>query len=87
VIWIKLSDKISDVKTTVTELLRDFPKIRRAAMRGDRVVIKTRSGNLVLTLEANAAEPLFGCLENMATDLGLEPSFRVFSDHEWDPAG
>jgi hypothetical protein len=69
--------------TTVTELLRSFPKVRRAAMRGERVVIKTRSGNLVLSLEEKPQSPLWGGLKHLAEDNGLRAEEHVFSAEEW----
>ena len=74
------------MKATVTQLLREFPRIRRAAMRGDRVVIETRSGNLVLIREVVEDEPIFGCLKSMATDNGLAAHEHVFAATDWDRA-
>jgi hypothetical protein len=48
------------MRTTVTQLLREVPKVRRAAMRGDRVIISTRQGNLVLTKETSSVAGLMG---------------------------
>lgn len=50
------------MQTNVSELLRNFPKIRRAALAGERVVIHTREGNLVLMAEECAGRSLFGSL-------------------------
>lgn len=70
------------METTVTQLLREFPKIRRAALRGERVVIRTRGGNLVLQREA-PEKPLLGSLAGQAEDRGLTAEDRAFSSHEW----
>lgn len=70
------------MEATVTELLREFPKIRRAALRGERVRIQTRGGALILQREVPQA-PLFGCLAGQADDLGLSPDDRAFSSAEW----
>ncbi len=72
------------MNTTVTTLLREFPKIRRAAMRGERVVVKTRAGNLILTREKDPEAPLFGCLSDMATDNGLEADEFAISMKVWN---
>ncbi len=56
--------------TTVTTLLRDFPKVRRAAMAGKRVVIRTREGNLVLVAEKPPGKKLVGCLKGRGEDHG-----------------
>ncbi len=42
---------ITDMKTNVTTLLREFPKVRRAALAGETVIIETREGNLRLTAD------------------------------------
>ena len=44
------------METTVTELLREFPRVRRAALAGETVIIKSREGNLRLSLDAPATE-------------------------------
>lgn len=67
----------------MTELLRDFPKIRRAAMRGERVVVKTRSGNLVLIRENYAEASLYGSLASMVSKDELIDSERVFTKADW----
>jgi hypothetical protein len=72
------------MQTTVTTLLREFPKLRRAAMAGARVVIKTRQGNLVLTAEKAAASPLIGCMKGRGSDHGLAPRSPTFGP-EWVP--
>ncbi len=71
------------MNTTVTTLLREFPKVRRAAMRGERVVVKTRAGNLILTRETNPETPLFGCLSDMATDNGIEANEFAIAVRAW----
>lgn len=35
------------MKTTVSTLLREFPKVRRAALSGETVIIKTREGDAI----------------------------------------
>ncbi len=57
-----MDDKLFDMQTNVSELLRNFPKIRRAALAGETVLIRTREGNLVLTAEKPAGQSLFGSL-------------------------
>ncbi len=50
------------MQTNVSELLRNFPKIRRAALAGEPVVIRTREGDLLLTAKKPAGSSMFGCL-------------------------
>lgn len=51
------------MQTNVSTLLREFPKIRRAAFRGERVVIRTREGNLILTTETPPGSSILGALK------------------------
>jgi len=69
--------------TTVTTLLREFPKIRRAAMAGERIIIRTRQGNLVLTAEKPTGSGILGCLKDRGRDLGLEPGTRAVAANAW----
>lgn len=71
--------------TNVTTLLRQFPKVRRAAMAGERVVIETRQGNLVLTAEKTVGSKLVGCLKGRGEDLGLQPRTKAMPGSGWTP--
>jgi len=51
------------MKTNVSTLLREFPKVRRAAMAGEEVIIVTREGNLRLTAEARSGASILGCFK------------------------
>ena len=51
--------------TNVSTLLREFPKIRRAAVRGERVIIKTREGNLTLEAEKSISEGILGTIKDV----------------------
>jgi len=53
------------METTVTELLREFPRVRRAALSGETVIIKSREGNLRLSLDAPATGSLIGCMRGL----------------------
>ena len=56
---------LSDMQTNVSTLLREFPKIRRAAMRGERVIIKTREGNLILEAEKSVSGGILGTMKEV----------------------
>ena len=74
------------MQTTVTTLLREFPKIRRAAMRGERIVIKTRQGNLVLTAEKAKGDKVMGSMKGRRmVDHGIDPSAHTIPLSEWFP--
>jgi hypothetical protein len=51
--------------TTVTELLREFPKVRRAVLSGETVIIRSREGNMRLTLDRGEDQPLVGGLRGL----------------------
>ena len=72
------------MKTNVTTLLRDFPKVRRAAMAGEVVIIQTREGNLRLTSERKQSGVLLDCLREKlqsAPDIDTPTS----PEREWFP--
>ena len=45
------------MQINVSGLLRDFARVRRAALAGRRIEVKTREGNLVLAAESQASNP------------------------------
>lgn len=51
------------MKATVSMLLRDFPRVRRTALSGEPVTIKTREGDLLLTAAPPEAGSVIGCLK------------------------
>jgi hypothetical protein len=62
------------METTVTELLREFPRVKRAALAGETVIIRAREGNLRLTLDTPTIGALTGCLKGqlVRTDDGID---------------
>lgn len=72
------------MQTNVSGLLREFPRIKRAALAGDRVVIKTREGNLVLTAQKPAGDSLFGALRESIQSMGLKPEDSGASPTDWE---
>jgi hypothetical protein len=51
------------MEATVTELLREFPRLRRAALAGEMVIIKSREGDLQLARDATKLTSLIGALQ------------------------
>ena len=45
------------MRINVSGLLRNFAKVRRAALAGETVVIATRDGNLVLAAQPQVGDP------------------------------
>ena len=58
-------DKLFDMQTNVSGLLREFPKYRQAAMAGQKVLIKTREGDLTLSAHKKADTALLGCMKGV----------------------
>jgi hypothetical protein len=71
------------METSVSTLLREFPKVRRAALSGETVIIKTREGNLRLSKDESSHLPVFGCLKGqlLASDDGID--HPTSSDEDW----
>ncbi len=76
-------DKLYDMQTNVSELLRNFPKIRRAALAGERVVIRTKEGDLVLTAEKPAGRSMFGCLASTIDSGTMSEADSGASEGDW----
>ncbi len=50
------------MKTNVSGLLRDFARVRRAALAGEQIVVETREGNLLIVAETPPSDQLYGCM-------------------------
>jgi hypothetical protein len=74
------------MKTNVSTLLREFPKVRNAALAGEEVIIVTREGNLRLTAEPRSGESILGSRKGLirfADDLLDQPTLP---ESEWNPS-
>ncbi|KAF0095656.1 MAG: hypothetical protein E1N59_432 [Puniceicoccaceae bacterium 5H] len=71
------------MKTTVTQLLRDFPTIRKAALAGETVIVKTREGDLRITADRQNTG-LLGCMKGSFNRLPDDLDQPTTSPHEWD---
>lgn len=71
------------MKTTVSTLLREFPKVRRAALSGETVIIKTREGDLRLSRDEPSHRTVLGCMKGqlVASDDGIDRP--TSSDSDW----
>jgi hypothetical protein len=71
------------MQTTVTELLREFPKVRRAVLSGETVIIRSREGTMRLTLDHGEDQPRVGALRGLVqTPEDLTAPTTVAT--EWD---
>jgi hypothetical protein len=81
-----LFDKLYDMKTNVSGLLRDFPRIRRAALAGEEVVVQTREGNLLIVAEQPPTRALFGCMKNEIAESADTIDEPTLPATEWNAA-
>lgn len=79
------SNNLFDMQTNVSGLLRNFPRVKMAALRGERVIIRTREGNLVLQAEKPSGHSLFGCLAGKLQEKGLHAETSGLREGDWKP--
>ena len=75
----ELHDKYYDMHINVSGLLRNFARVRRAALAGETVVIATRDGNLVLSAQPRAGDSPHGTAPEaiLHSDAVLEDAART----------
>ena len=76
-------DKLFDMRTNVSTLLREFPKVRRAALAGETVIIETREGNLVLRAEAAEETPPYGSMSDRIIRSDDDLDRPTLAEDEW----
>lgn len=74
------------MRTNVSTLLREFPKVRQAAMAGEEVIIVTREGNLRLTAESRTGAPILGSLKDEITFADDDLDKPTTLESEWKPS-
>lgn len=73
------------MKTNVSTLLREFPKVRNAALAGEEVIIVTREGNLRLTAEPKTGESFLGSLKDTLSFADDALDQPTLPEVEWKP--
>ena len=68
----------------VSTLLREFPKIRRAALSGETVIIQTREGDLQITARPETSKSLLGALQGMVHFCDDDLDKPTLEPEEWD---
>jgi hypothetical protein len=53
------------MKTNVSTLLREFPKVRRTVLSGEDVIVRTREGDLRITAEKPEGKSVLGSMKGM----------------------
>lgn len=74
------------METNVSTLLREFPKIRRAALAGETVTVHTREGDLWITAARPAATQLLGSLKGLVTKTPDDLDSPTAPDATWTPS-
>ncbi len=74
------------MKTNVSTLLREFPKIRRAALAGEDVIVVTREGNLRLTADKPEGGSILGCMKGSFGHVADDIVGPTTTDDEWHPS-
>jgi hypothetical protein len=74
------------METNVSTLLREFPKVRRAALAGERVIVHTREGDLWITAAKDASKPLLGSLQGMLQQSEDDLDQPTATDEGWNPS-
>ena len=71
------------METTVSTLLREFPKVRRVALSGETVIIKTREGDLRLSKDESSKLPVLGRLRGRLLESDDEIDTPTSSNADW----
>jgi hypothetical protein len=71
------------MKTNVSTLLREFPKVRRTVLAGEDVIVQTREGDLRITAEKPEGKSVLGCMKGMFEVTGDIVSPTTTED-EWN---
>ena len=66
--------------------MREFPKVRRAALAGETVIIETREGNLVLKAEVAETKPVYGSMRDRIERSADDIDHPTLADDDWLPA-
>jgi hypothetical protein len=81
--WLCHHDRM---ETNVSTLLRDFPRIRRAALSGQRVMVHTREGDLLITRAPSAEQTVLGCMRGTLAASADDLDQPTSSTDEWKVA-
>ncbi|MDA0991468.1 MAG: hypothetical protein O3A51_12040 [Verrucomicrobia bacterium] len=74
------------MRTNVSTLLREFPKIRRAVLGGEEVIVATREGDLRITAVPSAGTSILGSLKDLVTACDDSISEPTTDAEDWEPS-
>lgn len=72
------------MKTNVSTLLRDFPRVRRAALSGEDVIIQTREGALRLSAYKPQQRSVLGRCRGLIVHMDDDIDSPTTQPDEWD---
>ncbi|MBJ7327796.1 MAG: hypothetical protein JHC52_10690 [Chthoniobacterales bacterium] len=72
------------MEASVTELLREFPRLRRAALAGEKVIIRSREGDLQLTRDPSQPASLVGAMRGLLTHSADDLDRPTTEDQDWN---
>ncbi len=74
------------METNVSTLLREFPKVRRAVLSGEDVIVHTREGDLRITADKPQGGSILGCMKGtiLYSDDNLDEP--TTTNDEWKPS-
>lgn len=79
-------DILFDMRTNVSGLLRDFPRVRRAALAGEQVIVETREGNLIIAAEHPPTQCLYGSMRDEILASADDLDQPTLPESAWSPS-
>ena len=71
------------METNVSTLLREFPKVRQAALSGEPVLIHTREGDLLLSAAPPARKKALGCFPGLVLSSDDDIDLPTTAESDW----
>jgi hypothetical protein len=72
------------METNVSTLLREFPKVRRAALSGEDVIVHTREGDLRITADKPKGGSILGCMKGQVLYSDDSLDQPTTTEDEWN---
>lgn len=81
----KLYDKSRMMKTNVSGLMREFPKIRRAVFAGETVIVSTRDGEMEIRARKSEPRLILGSMKGMIHSTDDDLDKPTWDEKDWKP--
>ena len=72
------------METNVSTLLREFPKVRRAVLSGEDVIVHTREGDLRITAHKPTTTSILGCMKGQVIYSDDNLDHATTTEDEWN---